>query len=103
MGFFNMLANLDPDKIVEKIESAERKLDEFIEGGNGAVDKVQGVTDKVEGVTNVLDKQLGALSGAAASSSDDSSDGTSDGASDDAGVGGADEPEETDETASRSS
>lgn len=96
MGFFNMLANLDPDKIVEKIESAEQKLDEFIEGGNGAVDKVQGVTDKVEGVTNVLDKQLGVLGAAGASSSDDSSDD----ASDNTGTDGADEPQTTDETAS---
>ena len=65
MGLFGMLANFDPDKIVKGIESAEKKLDSFIDSGNAAVNKVQGVAD-------VIDKKTGS-SGSAASASDDTS------------------------------
>ncbi|HMQ96455.1 MAG TPA: hypothetical protein PKD19_04530 [Candidatus Saccharibacteria bacterium] len=65
MGLFGMLANFDPDKIVKGIESAEKKLDSFIDSGNAAVNKVQGAAD-------VIDKKTGS-SGSAASASDDTS------------------------------
>lgn len=59
-----MLSNFDPDKIVETIESAEEKLDTFI-------DKSTGVVDKAEHVTGVLDKQVNASSAPSSSPASD--------------------------------
>ena len=72
-----MLAKFDPDEIVRKIESAEEKLDAFIDGGNAAVDRVQNVAD-------VIDKQVGSVGSGSSPIADD----------------GASEPDETTETAS---
>ena len=59
MGLFSMLSSFDPDEIVRKIESAEEKLESWIDSGDVVISKAQNVVDVVNGDTGSLDESVG--------------------------------------------
>ena len=54
-----MLSSFDPDEIVRKIESAEEKMDSWIESGDVVICMAQNVVDVVNGVSGSLDESVG--------------------------------------------